>query len=145
MDLSDNLVYEDTNNDMPCVIEEIIEKIKEILESEISDEPIEVCDIPIPKGPVNQLISENITVPIETSELPKKSVEDNKKTQDLVEIIKPESCVLSPVALQVSPEKPCKAVQTIITTTTKLKPKGNKNVPKFKEKNTMFQYGNYNR
>lgn len=132
------------SDNINCTIIEIIEKIKEKLENEISVQPIEKCNSSVPKNLV-EVTTVKIIEPCKTISLsPEKTIEGSKKTQELREKIKPKKCVVSPVSLPSSTEKHCKPSQ-VVTTSTKPKQRVNKNEPKFKEKNALFKYGNYNR
>lgn len=131
------------NNNIPCAIIEIIEQIIGELENEVTVQSIEKCDSSIPK--TVEVAAVKIVESCKTiSPSPEKTVEDDKKTQEQREKVKPKRCVVSPVLLPSFSEKHCKPSQ-VVTTSTKPKQKFNKNEPKFKEKNSLFKYGNYNR
>jgi len=118
---------------MSCVIE-IIEEIKDLLDSELSVlsvQPKNINNIPIPETPVEKVIKpSNIKSP--SPEKCKKEIQQNYKIS-----------VVGPVVNEPTVEKHCKFQQ--ISTSTTPKQKCNKNEPKFKEKNALFKYGNYNR
>jgi len=130
------------NNNIPHEIVDVIEKIKDSLEN------IPVCQINtrnilIPKTTAEVSV-ENITKKHKTLfTSPEKNIKDNKEKQKQYDKIKPTNSVVSPVVpLPTLSEKPCKPHQIVVATSVKQKPK---NEPKFKEKNALFKYGNYNR
>jgi hypothetical protein len=134
-----NICKDEDNNILSTVIE-IIEKIKEVLENEVQIKPIDSCFIPIPKSPVKQF-NKPCKIPL----LPEKNMKDIMEKEELREPIKPKRNVVNPVVPQTTlTEKKCKP-QHIVAISTKPKQKINKNEPKFKEKNSLFKYGNYNR
>lgn len=131
--MSENVIE---NNDVFCtVVEEVVEKIKEVLESEIAIESKDKCISPIPK-PIKKMKTPS----------PEKKAKDCKKIHEQKDKIKQKNCFISPVVSQPSSsDKPCKPKHDESATSKKNKQKLNKNEPKFKEKNALFKYGNYNR
>lgn len=130
----------DENNRILITVVEIIEKIKEELENEVQIQPIDTSFIPIPKTPVDVDVKQ-LKEPFKMPSSPEKNVKDGKEIQE-----QREKSVVSPVVPQTSlTEKHCKPQQVVDTKSTKPKQKINKNEPKFKGKNSLFKYGNYNR
>lgn len=117
-------------NDMSCVLE-IVEEIKDLLDSELSVQPKNINNIPIPKTPVEKVIKPS-KIKSPSPEICKKEIQQNCKIS-----------VVGPVVNEPTVEKRCKSQQ--VSTSTTPKQKCNKNEPKFKEKNALFKYGNYNR
>lgn len=139
-----NPVINNESNNLPSTVIEVIEEIIEKLENEVSVQPIEKCDSPVLKTPV-EVTAVKIIEPCKTiSPSLEKTVEDGKKTQEQREKLKPKRCVTSPVSVPAFSEKQCKSLQ-VAAILSKPKQKVNKNEPKFKDKNSLFKYGNYNR
>lgn len=137
------------NNHINSVIVEVLEKIKQTIENEIFDQIIpetmsDICIIPIPEIPIKTVVAK-VTKPVKTMSSSVKTASDLKETK-LCENGK------STKALQPKlSENPCKSQSVIddspwkLKSSFKQKPKVSKNEPKFKEKNALFKYGNYNR
>lgn len=136
------------NNQVSWEITDVIETIIDVLVKEVPVQPLDECNIPISKDLV-EVVVEKVLEPCKTqspSPSPEKKVEDGKEIQEQREKIKPKRCVVSPVVMQPSlSDKHCKPPQVVVTTSAKPKQKVNKNEPKFKDKNSLFKYGNYNR
>lgn len=138
---------DDENNIILSTVVEIVEKIKEVLENEVQFQSIDTCSIPIPIPPV-EVVVKQLNESCKMLSKPDKVVVDGKEIQEQNKKIKPKRSVVNPVVPQTSlTEKHCKLQQVGDTTPTKTKTKQkiNKNEPKFKEKNSVFKYGNYNR
>lgn len=120
----ENYIYESENN-VPYVVQ-IIEEIKDIIEIELSVQPKDTHNIPVSETNVEKVIK-----PSPSSEKCKTEIQQNCKIS-----------VVCPVGHESIVEKHCKssAIKSTIP-----KQKYNKNEPKFKAKNALFKYGNYNR
>lgn len=133
-----NHVCKPENNNILCAVD-VQKKIKEISHNKVPVQSINSCNNPIQKSPAEVLVK--------SCETPSLSLEigvdeAGKKTQVQCEL-KSERCIVIPVVPQTAlSEKSCKSQKSNITST---KPKKNNNEPKFKEKNALFKYGNYNR
>lgn len=126
------------NNNILCAVD-VEKKIKEVSHNEVPVQPTNSCNIPIHKT-----LAEVFVEPCQTP-LPSLEIgvdEAGKKTQVQCEL-KSKRCIVIPVVPQTAlSEKLCKSQKSNVTST---KPKKNNNEPKFKEKNALFKYGNYNR
>ncbi|VVC44728.1 Bin3-type S-adenosyl-L-methionine binding domain,RNA methyltransferase bin3, C-terminal,S-adenosyl-L- [Cinara cedri] len=137
--------FETNKNNIPYVVVEVIEQIMQTIENEISVQSIsEACVIPILEIPIETVI-DKVIIPCKMVSSSKKIIKDLKETESSGNI-NPTKDLQSSIS-----EKLCKS-QLVIDessskpkTSFKLKQKVYKNEPKFKEKNAMFKYGNYNR
>lgn len=137
-ELSENCILE--NNDLSCAVNDVIEKLKEELENDVVAQTKTTVNISIP--PVEECVTKIIKPLITLSTLPEKNEPDKHEKQEACEKTEPnvseESPVVPPTTLS---NIPCKPLLAVITPA---KPK-QKCEPKFKTKNTLFKYGNYNR
>lgn len=145
---SKNHISED--NYMLGVIGEVLETLIEKLDNGNSVQSINISNISSP-NPVVKDIVENIIEPQaqKTSLISlEKNVELSKEAQETREKIKPVSdSVHKSQGSQFSlSEKLYKPQKAVVSEKLGVQPKQKpKNEPKFKEKNALFKYGNYNR
>lgn len=131
-------MYKPVNNNIHCDVD-VQKKLKEKLHNEVPVQSINSCNIPIQKTPAEEYI-EPCQTPSPSLEIDVDEV--GKKTQVQCKL-KSERCIVIPVVPQTAlSEKHCKPQKSIVMST---KSKKNNNEPKFKEKNALFKYGNYNR
>lgn len=132
------------NNNINSVIVEVLDKIKQTIEKEICDQFLpatisDICIIPVAEIPFETVV----TKPGKTMSSSEKTVNDSKETK-LCENVKPTKGLHPSLS-----ENPCKSQPVGDSwkskASVKQRPKVNKNEPKFKEKNALFKYGNYNR
>lgn len=143
-ELPENCISKSESNQSEII--EVIETIIDVLVNEVLVQSLDKFNTPISKAPVEVVVETKLEPCKTLSPSPEKKAEDGKETQEQREKIKPKRCVVSPVVKQPSlSENHCKPQQVVVTTSAKPKQKVNKNEPKFKEKNSLFKYGNYNR
>lgn len=137
-------ICKDEDNNILSTVFEIIEKIKEVLDNEVQIKPIDSCLVPVSKSHI-EIVVKQLNKPCKMPSLLEKNIEDGKEKEEQPEQIKPKSVVSLVVTQTGLTEKQCKLQHNVATTSTKPKQKMNKNEPKFKEKKSLFKYGNYNR
>lgn len=124
------------SNNIPRAIIEVIEEIKEVIENGLHS--IDAFNTSIPSSHVvDTKIVEPSKQPL--SPIPDKNInsQDTQKQQG--------KCVKNLDVQTSLSQKPCSSPQIMTTVSVKPKQNVNKNEPKFKEKNELFKYGNYNR
>lgn len=140
---------EANKNNISYVITEVIEKIKQTIENDISVQSIpktmlenKLSNIPVPEISIETVV-EKVIKPDKIKSSPEQNVKNLEETKpcENIKLIK---------NLQPSSEKHCKSqlVDKSLSkpkSSFKQKQKIPKNEPKFKERNSLFKYGNYNR
>lgn len=140
-----NRTFLEAEKNVSSVLKDIIEKIKEALSDEISLQSIKTCDIPTSKTTAEVVpgkIEDSRKTPLLSTE---KNVKIDKEIEEKHDKTKSKSCTAKTVPQHSLSEKQDKAQEIIVSTSTKPKQKFNRNEPKFKEKNSIFKFGNYNR
>lgn len=132
------------------VINEVLETVIEKLEDGNLVQSINISNISSPNPIVKDIVENIIESQAQKTLLisPEKSVELSKETQEIREKIKSVSdSVHKSKGSQFSlSEKLCKPQKAVVSSKLGVQPKQKpKNEPKFKEKNALFKYGNYNR